>query len=137
MTMDDLRLPWAHHRIDSAFAMENPTPVAIPDIMDPARPDIMPPPREGAAAGGAAAGAAAGGGACRAALNNSLQTPVLLYWAGLTALLDSENHGKHLGVEECFGEGADLLGAEDRPPPPRPPRGMPLLTSGTAPQLLE
>merc|ERR1719229_750080 len=40
-----------------------PTPVAIPDAIEPMRPDIIPPPpAAGAAAGGAAAGAAAGGG---------------------------------------------------------------------------
>eukprot|EP00451_Oxyrrhis_marina_P011789 CAMPEP_0204319134 /NCGR_PEP_ID=MMETSP0469-20131031/6931_1 /ASSEMBLY_ACC=CAM_ASM_000384 /TAXON_ID=2969 /ORGANISM="Oxyrrhis marina" /LENGTH=38 /DNA_ID= /DNA_START= /DNA_END= /DNA_ORIENTATION= len=32
------------------LATDIPTPVAIPDIMDPASPDIMPPPCAGAAA---------------------------------------------------------------------------------------
>merc|ERR1740121_2764545 len=43
-----------------------PTPVAMPDAMEPMRPDIMPPPCAGAGAG-AAAGAAAGGGGRAAA----------------------------------------------------------------------
>merc|ERR550525_1041946 len=44
-----------------------PTPVAMPDAIEPMSPDIMPPPPEGAAAGGGAGAAAAGGGACCAA----------------------------------------------------------------------
>merc|ERR1719161_2266070 len=49
------------------FATLMPTPVAMPDIIDPITPDIMPPPAAGAAAGGGAAGAAAGGGGARVA----------------------------------------------------------------------
>merc|ERR1719261_801299 len=45
-----------------------PTPVAMPDAIDPISPDIMPPPpAAGAAIGGAAAGATAGGGAAAGA----------------------------------------------------------------------
>eukprot|EP00442_Polarella_glacialis_P058383 CAMPEP_0115155224 /NCGR_PEP_ID=MMETSP0227-20121206/67771_1 /TAXON_ID=89957 /ORGANISM="Polarella glacialis, Strain CCMP 1383" /LENGTH=137 /DNA_ID=CAMNT_0002566267 /DNA_START=177 /DNA_END=587 /DNA_ORIENTATION=+ len=49
------------------LAMLMPTPVAMPEAIEPIMPDIMPPPAAGAAAGGAAAGAAAGGGAEAAA----------------------------------------------------------------------
>eukprot|EP00927_Polykrikos_kofoidii_P028663 TRINITY_DN2496_c0_g1_i1.p3 TRINITY_DN2496_c0_g1~~TRINITY_DN2496_c0_g1_i1.p3 ORF type:complete len:106 (+),score=24.26 TRINITY_DN2496_c0_g1_i1:369-686(+) len=51
------------------FATLIPTPVAMPDIIEPINPDIMPPPAAGGAAcgadtgGAAAAGAAAGGAA--------------------------------------------------------------------------
>lgn len=44
------------------LATDMPTPAAMPEAMEPMRPDIMPPPPP-ATAGGAAAGAAAGGGA--------------------------------------------------------------------------
>ena len=44
------------------LATAMPVPMAMPEAMEPMRPDSMPPP-DGATAGGAAAGAAAGGGA--------------------------------------------------------------------------
>merc|ERR1719282_873336 len=82
-----------------------PPPVAMPLIMEPIRPDIMPPPP----AAGAAAGGAAGGGAAAGAGAGARAGAAAGAAAG-GALLPCEGGG-------AAREPTD--GPEDRPPPPR------------------